>query len=210
MKRVSLLLGAGAWVLASCVGNPEGKKAETMDSVDLAESAGLGTELAVDTTDSKVEWLGKKVSGQHHGVVGIKSGSLFVDEGKLTGGSFIIDLNSIYNLDLEGEYKGKLESHLKSEDFFHVENHPEATFEITEVKNGAEAGQVVISGNLTIRGVTKNITFDANVEEASDSAVKATADFNIAREDWGVSYAGQADDLISKEINLKITLVAGA
>ncbi len=210
MKSVFFLLSAGALVLASCVGNPEGKRAETTDSVDLTEVAGSGSELTVNTGDSKVEWLGKKVSGQHHGVVDIKSGSLFVDEGKLTGGNFVIDLNSIEDLDLEGEYKNKLEGHLKSADFFDVENHPEATFEITEVRDGAEAGQAIISGNLTIRGVTKNITFDANVEEATDTSVKATADFNIAREDWGVNYAGQADDLISKEINLKITLVAGA
>lgn len=210
MKKAFLFLGAGALVLASCVGNPEGKKAETTDGVELTEGIGGGSELAVSTTDSKVEWLGKKVSGQHNGEVGIKSGSLFVDNGKLTGGNFVIDLNTINNHDLEGEYKGKLEGHLKSADFFDVENHPEATFEITEVKDGAGAGQVVISGNLTIRGVTKNITFDANVEEATDSAIKATADFNIAREDWGVNYAGQADDLISKEINLKITLVARA
>ena len=209
MKKVFLFLSAGALVLASCVGNPEGKKAETTDSVELTEGIGSGSELAVSTTDSKVEWLGKKVSGQHNGVVDIKSGSLFVDEGKLTGGSFVIDLNTITDLDLEGEYKGKLEAHLKSDDFFDVENHPEATFEITQVTDGAEAGQVLVSGNLTIRGVTKNITFDANVEEVTESSVKATADFNIAREDWGVSYAGQADDLISKEINLKITLVAG-
>ncbi len=210
MKKAFLFVGAGALVLASCVGNPEGKKAETTDSVELTESIGSGAELAVSTSDSKVEWVGRKVSGQHNGDVAIKSGSLFVDEGKLTGGNFVIDLSTINALDLSGEYKDKLDGHLKSEDFFDVANHPEATFEITEVRDGAEAGQVVVSGNLTIRGVTKNITFDANVEEVTDSAVKATADFNIAREDWGVSYAGQADDLISKEINLKITLVAGA
>jgi polyisoprenoid-binding protein YceI len=210
MEKVFLSLAAGALVLASCVGNPEGKKAETADSVETVASSDTGNELAVDTALSKVEWTGKKVSGQHHGDVQVKSGALTVDEGKLVGGNFVIDLTSINNLDLEGEFKGKLEGHLKSPDFFDVENHPEATFEITDVKDGATAGAVVISGNLTIRGVSKNITFDAQVEEASDTAVKATADFNIAREDWGVSYKGQADDLISKEINLKVTLVAGA
>ncbi len=210
MEKVFLSLAAGALVLASCVGNPEGKRAETTDGVDAVSLSDVGSNLAVDTESSNVEWTGRKVSGQHHGEVKIKSGALIVDEGKLVGGNFVIDLTSISNFDLDGEYKGKLEGHLKSEDFFDVENHPEATFEITDVKDGAEAGVVVVSGNLTIRGVTKNITFDANVEEASDTAVKATADFNIAREDWGVNYAGQADDLISKEINLKITLVAGA
>lgn len=210
MEKVFLSLAAGALVLASCVSNPEGKKAETADSVENVALSGGGSELTVDTTLSNVEWTGRKVSGQHHGHVKIKSGELTVDEGKLVGGNFVIDLTSINNLDLEGEYKGKLEGHLKSADFFDVENHPEATFEITEVKDGAEAGAVVIAGNLTIRGVSKNITFDAQVEESSDTALKATADFNIAREDWGVSYKGQADDLISKEINLKVKLVAGA
>lgn len=201
---------AGALVLASCVGNPEGKRAETSDNVTDAALSHTGSELAVDTEQSSVQWTGKKVSGQHHGEVQITSGALVVEEGNLVGGNFVIDLNTIVNHDLDGEYKGKLEGHLKSEDFFDVDNHPEATFEITNVQDGAEAGTVAISGNLTIRGVTKNITFDAQVQEASDAAVKATADFNIAREDWGVNYAGQADDLISKEINFKVTLVAGA
>lgn len=210
MEKALLVMTGAALVFASCVSNPDGKRAETTDSVEASETTAVGDALAVDTAASSVVWTGRKVSGQHHGTVKIKSGSLTVDGGKLTGGNFVIDLNTIDNQDLEGEYKGKLEGHLKSEDFFDVANHPEATFEITDVKDGSEAGVVVISGNLTLRGVTKNITFDAHVEEASDAAVKATADFNIAREDWGVNYAGQADDLISKEINLKVTLVAGA
>lgn len=210
MKQAFLLVGVGAFVLASCVGNPDGERAQTADGVELTERVGSGHELAVDAAASGIEWHGRKVSGAHHGTVDIKSGALFVDEGKVTGGNFVVDLNTINDLDLEGEWKDKLESHLKSDDFFDVENHPEATFEITGVTDGAEANIAVISGNLTIRGVTKNITFDAHVEEATETGVKASTDFNILREDWGVSYAGQADDLISKEINLKITLVAGS
>ena len=196
--------------LASCVSNPEGKRAETSDHVAEAALSHAGNELTVDTEQSSVQWTGRKVSGQHHGEVQITSGALVVEEGELAGGNFVIDLNTITNHDLDGEYKGKLEGHLRSADFFDVDNHPEASFEITNVQDGAEDGTVAISGNLTIRGVTKNITFDAQVQEVSDASVKATADFNIAREDWGVNYAGQADDLISKEINFKVTLVAGA
>ncbi|MEC3880850.1 YceI family protein [Parapedobacter sp. 10938] len=210
MEKVVLTMVAGALLLTSCVSNPEGKRAETSENVEEAAHSHTANQLAVDTAQSTVQWTGRKVSGEHHGDVQVKSGTLTVEENKLVGGSFIIDLTTITNHDLEGEYKGKLEGHLKSADFFDVDNHPEANFEITNVEEGAEAGHVVISGNLTIRGVTKNITFDAQVHEASASAVKATADFNIAREDWGVNYAGQADDLISKEINFKVTLVAGA
>lgn len=208
MKKVFLFLSAGAFVLASCVGNPEGKKAETTDGVEVAEVA--GTELAVNTAESTVEWTGKKVTGQHHGTVDITSGTLLVDGDQLVGGNFVIDLNTITNLDMEGEYKEKLEGHLKSEDFFDVANHREATFEITGVSASSEAGVFVVSGNLTIRGVTKNITFDAQVAELSATSANVKADFNIAREDWGVNYTGQADDLISKEINFKINLVAAA
>ncbi|WP_262245654.1 YceI family protein [Parapedobacter soli] len=209
MKKVTLLMVAGALVLASCVGNPEGKRAEVSDDVAEAATSQAGTELTVDTGLSMVHWTARKVSAEHHGDVQIESGALVVDNGKLVSGNFVIDLSTIANHDLDGEYKGKLEGHLKSADFFDVDNHPHATFEITNVQDGAEAGNIIVSGNLTIRGVTKNITFDAQVQEASDTAVKATADFNIAREDWGVNYAGQADDLISKEINFKVTLVAG-
>lgn len=209
MEKLFLTVAAGALVLSSCVSNPEGKKAETTDSVETTAAAGEGTTLAVDTEASEVVWTGRKVSGQHHGTVDIKSGSLTVNNGQITGGNFVIDLTTITDQDLEGEYKGKLEGHLKSADFFDVENHPEATFEITGVEQGAEGGLVKVSGNLTLRGISKNITFDANVQEATDTSVKATADFNIAREDWGITYSGKADDLISKEINLKVTLVAG-
>lgn len=209
MKKVFLFLTAGALVLASCVGNPEGKRAETTDTVDVVETAEVGTELKVNTADSRVEWLGKKVSGAHHGIVNISSGTLIVSDNQLIGGDFVIDLNTITNLDMEGEYKEQLEAHLKSEDFFDVENHPEATFEITRVEEGEADGALVVSGNLTIRGTTKNITFDAEASELSETSAKFFADFNIAREDWGVNYAGQADDLISKEINFKVTLVAG-
>lgn len=207
MKKVALFFAAGAFILTSCVGNPEGQRAETTESVEETET--VGTELPVDASASSIKWLGKKVSGEHYGDVLIKSGSLLVNEGKLTGGNFVIDANSINTQDMEGEYKDKLDGHLRSEDFFDTANHPEVTFAITSVTDGANDGEVVVSGNLTMRGVTKNITFDATVTEVSETSVRANADFNIARKDWGVSYAGQADDLISEEFNLKIDLVAG-
>jgi len=209
MKKTFLFLTAGAMVLASCVGNPEGQRADTTDSVEV-EGVAEGTELSVNTAESRVEWLGKKVSGQHHGTVDIASGTLLVNGDQLVGGHFVVDMNTITDLDLEGEYKEKLEAHLRSDDFFDVDNHPESTFEITSVQEGSADSVIVVSGNLTIRGTSKNITFDANVVELSETSARITADFNIAREDWGVNYAGQADDLISKEINLKINLVAGA
>ena len=207
MKKVVLFFAAGAFVLTSCVSNPEGQRAETTDSV--AEVDAVGTELPVNSDASTVKWTRNKVTGEHFGEVKITSGVLLVNDGKLTGGNFVADLNTIDVQDMEGEYKDKLDGHLRSDDFFDVANHPEASFVITSVADGANDGEVVISGNLTMRGVTKNITFNANVTEVSENSVRANADFNVAREDWGVNYAGQADDLISKEFNLKIDVVAG-
>lgn len=207
MKNFVLFGAVASLVLASCAGNPEGKKAETSDSVEVAKKV-TGTSYTVDTAQSTLYWKGTKVSGFHEGTVDIKSGAIFVDNGALVGGNFVLDMNTINSTDLEGEYKGKLDGHLKADDFFAVASHPEASFEISEVKAGATAADVVISGNLTIKGITKNITFDAKVDEISDTVVKSSADFNILREDWGVNYEGKKDDLISKEINFKVTIVA--
>lgn len=207
MKKLILFSAAAVMVLASCVSNPEGKKADTTDSVETVEQI-TGEVYKVDPAQSQLVWTGSKVSGQHHGTVDIKSGELLADNGVITGGNFVLDMNTINTQDLEGEWKEKLDGHLKSEDFFDVANNPEASFELTSVQSGATEGSAVVSGNLTIKGVSKNITFDVTVEEFTEETVKATADFNIAREDWGVNYAGQQDDLISKEINFKVTLVA--
>ncbi len=207
MSKFFLIPALAVALLTSCVDNPDGKKASTTDSTEIQQAA-TGASYTVDAAASKVEWKGKKVSGEHFGTVNIKSGSLLVDNGVLTGGNFVIDLNTISSTDLEGEWKEKLDGHLKAADFFDTEKFPEATFQITEAKQGSTTADYVISGNLTIKGVSKNITFDAKVAEATDASVKVDADFNIAREDWGVNYEGKQDDLISKEINFKISLVA--
>jgi len=210
MKKTLILLSVTAIFLTSCVSNPEGDKAQTTDATEVSAAATEGNTLVIDSASSEVKWHGKKVSGEHYGEVDITTGTLTVSqEGKLIGGNFAIDLNSIDVQDMEaGEFRDKLTGHLKSDDFFDVANHPAATFEITEVKEGATGNDQTISGNLTIRGITKNITFEAKTTELTSESIVADADFNIAREDWGVSYQGKADDLISKEINFKIKLVA--
>lgn len=207
MKKVMLSIAAAALFLASCVGNPEGEKAATTDAVETV--AADGAALDVDVTNSGITWTGNKVSGSHTGTINLQSGSLLVADGKLTGGQFIIDMSSLQNKDLtDPEYKGKLEGHLKADDFFAVDKYPTSKFDITEVKDLGN-GKASISGNLTIRETTKNITFDANVTESTAEKVVAQADFNINRKDWGVAYEGQKDDLISDEINFKINLQAG-
>ncbi|MBT8320298.1 MAG: YceI family protein, partial [Eudoraea sp.] len=81
----------------------------------------------VKTTESTVTWKGYKVTGSHYGNINLNSGSLSFDGDKLVGGEFVVDMSSLISTDLEGEYKGKLEGHLKSDDFFGVEKHPTST-----------------------------------------------------------------------------------
>lgn len=208
MKKILFVL-LGSAALYSCVDNPEGKKADTKDSVATVQPA-AGAELKVDTAASTVAWLGNKVTGSHNGIIRISSGNLFLQDGKLNGGKFTINMNSLANSDItDATYKAKLEGHLKSPDFFDVAKHPEATFEITGVKDLGN-NKVNISGNLTLRGVSKNISFDAAIVENTATSVKAKADFNINRHDWGITYPGQKDDAISQEINLKVDLQAKA
>mgnify|MGYP006384522273 CR=1 FL=1 len=205
MKKLFYVFGISGLLFTSCVGNPEGDKAETTDAVEVSET--VGTKLSVNTTDSKIVWTGRKVSGTHHGTIQITSGTINVENEKIVGGQFIIDMNTMVNQDQEGEWKGKLEGHLKSEDFFNVEKFPEAKLEITQVE-GNGVGVHKASANLTIKDVTNNITFDVNVTEISETSFKGTADFNIARADWGIVYTGKPDDLIAAEINFKIDLDA--
>lgn len=208
MKTALALFGVTTFLLASCVSNPEGERAATTDAIETSAIAD-GTTLAIDTSTSQVIWHANKVSKEHFGEISLTSGNINVSsEGKITGGNFTIDMNTIDVQDSEGDSRDKLTGHLKNEDFFDVTKFPTATFEITSVTEGATASDLVIGGNLTMHGITKNITFNAKVTESTPASVVADADFNVAREDWGITYTGKADDLISKEFNLKIKLIA--
>ena len=118
-------------------------------------------------------------------------------------------MTSIDDVDMkdDAKMKAKLEGHLKSEDFFNVEKFPKATFEITTItEEGASAN---ITGNLTIKDITKSVTFPAKITYGADKKpVSATANFNINRQLWNITYPGQPDNLIKDEINLDLNLIA--
>jgi len=126
------------------------------------------SEKNVDLKLSKVTWKGYKVTGQHEGTINLKEGKLIFADNKLVSGNFIIDMTTLGSTDLEGEWKGKLDGHLKSDDFFGVEKHPTANFVITKVENNGT--NYIVTGNLTIKNITNPITFDMTVNENSASA----------------------------------------
>lgn len=168
--------------------------------------ANEGDKKEVDVEKSTVTWKAYKVTGSHTGTVTLSSGALTFKDGTLNGGSFKVDMTSLVCTDLEGEYKGKLEGHLKSDDFFSVANHPSASIVFTSVeatgKNSYE-----VTGDLTIKGTTKPITFDLSVYGS-----KATASLKVDRAQYDVRYGSGSffenlgDKTIYDEFDLVVDL----
>ncbi|KYP16314.1 YceI family protein [Flavihumibacter sp. CACIAM 22H1] len=210
MKKAIFLFASVAALATACNNAPEGDAATTADA--QAAAAGSGASYSIDTTASVVEWVGTKPVGQHNGTLKIANGEFSIADGSITAGKFTIDINSLTDLDMEGEMKGKLEGHLKSADFFDAAKYPTASFVITAVEpvNGDSAATHKISGNLTLKDSTKNVSFPARVTVA-DNTVKAIANFNIDRTQWGMYYGNDqslGDKFIRPEVNIKLNINA--
>ena len=159
---------------------------------------------SVNTSQSTILWKGYKVTGSHQGTIAIKSGVLEFDNETLVGGSFVMDMPSITVTDLEGEYKGKLEGHLKSDDFFGVEKHTTSTLTFTDVKSvGKNAYE--ITADLTVKSITHPVTFKLSVYGS-----QATASLKIDRTKYNIRYGSSSffDDLKDKAIYDEFDIVA--
>lgn len=156
----------------------------------------------IDATTSSIHWLAKKIVGQHEGTINFQGGHLEMTQGKLTGGQFTVDMNSLTATDLTGDYLGKLNGHLKNEDFFNVTNHPTSTLSFTSVKE-IESGKYSVTGDLTIKNITKSITF-----ELSLTAGQATTTLTVDRTKYDIKYASGSffDNLGDKTIEDNFTL----
>ncbi|MCX6194335.1 MAG: YceI family protein [Cytophagales bacterium] len=179
-------------------------------ALGLISIAGVAAPKIVNLNKSasSIAWLAKKVTGEHNGTVGISAGALNVDGNKLIGGNFTIDLKTIKDLDLtDPGYNQKLVGHLSSGDFFEVEKFPTATFVITKV-----AGKQV-TGNLTAKGITKSITFPAEIT-VKGGKVTAKANITIDRTDFNIRYNSKkffesiGDKAIYDDFALTVSLVS--
>ena len=121
-----------------------------------------GEKKEIKVDNSKLVWKGYKVTGSHEGTVDINSGALIFKEGVLTGGNISINMRSIESTDLTGEYKGKLEGHLKSDDFFGVENFPTASLKLNKVKPAGK-NSYTATGDMTIKGITNTVDLEISV-----------------------------------------------
>ena len=203
-------------VLSACHQTAEGDKAKAVESRQSAVAK--GTTYSVDTSASKIIWVGTKLNVRHRGNLKILSGSLGVADGTINSGMIMINVSSLSNEDLKEKEKFKLEGHLKSADFFDVNKFPTAQFQITGIQKFDPEKSVSvlpgathrISGNLILRGVSRNVTFPAEIK-MDEKKLVAIADFNINRADWGMNYKGANNPqnwLISKDVNIKLHIVA--
>jgi polyisoprenoid-binding protein YceI len=219
MKYTLLLLAIGAALFASCQSDPKADNAQTGEAQQVTTPAG-GTTYKADLAQSRVEWTGTKPVGQHHGSMNLKDGSLKVDNGNVTGGTFTIDMSTLKVLDKDTAGTSKLAGHLSSGDFFDVAKYPTAAFEITNIKSGIDsaAGKELVmkdathtvTGNLTLKGTTKSVTFPAKLA-VNEAMVTADANFNIDRTQWGLVYGNDqslGDKFIRPTVNIQLHLVA--
>ena len=203
MNRILSLLSLVALLgLSACAGVGDAPEATTGEAVDIAEAAGVT--LAIDTSRSEMNWKAAKVTRQHDGGFHDFNGTVTLAGQEVTGVNLDIDLNSIWS-DSE-----RLTGHLKSDDFFDVAQYPAATFESSAILPADSAGAThLVSGNLTMHGVTRSVTFPAAITVV-DGGVAATADFIINRRDWEINYDGAADDLVRDDVRILFDVVAGA
>ena len=169
--------------------------------------------VRVDAEKSTVKWKGSKIStDSHEGLIQIEKGVLMINHGTLVGGEISIDMTSISNTDIEGRKKERLEGHLKSDDFFDVEKHPLSTISITKATK-TEGNNYSIVADLTIKGITHSITFDAEVN-IRKIAFFAKAKIKIDRTKWNIKFhSGNyfedlGDKLILDEIELDVSLLS--
>ncbi|HYE75383.1 MAG TPA: YceI family protein [Blastocatellia bacterium] len=208
IRLLSLISFCAVLMLFAACANPADNAAKAVVSEAVsptpAAAATQGTKLAFANESSSIDFVGSKVTGTEAGSFKKFSGAIDLVEEKPEKSRVTveIDLSSV-------EAKvGKLTEHLKSPDFFDVAKYPQATFVSTEIKPGGEKGAShTVTGILDLHGVKKNISFPATINVASD-AVTVASEFAINRKDFGIVYAGKADDLIRDEVVLKLSVKA--
>lgn len=202
---VFFIVLSGLVLVAAC-GNPATNKSQavTGEATKAASPQTAGAQTyPITPAHCKIEFVGSKVTGSHNGSFQKFSGEIHYTGDPTTSHVTIsMDTNSITTDD------PKLTEHLKTADFFDVAKYPQAKFESTAIKPGGDKGAShTVTGNLTLHGVTKSVTFPATISATGDT-ITVNSDFAINRKDFGINYAGAADNLIRDDVVLKLTLHA--
>ncbi|MCB1307098.1 MAG: YceI family protein [Leptospiraceae bacterium] len=159
------------------------------------------TPRRIDNGQSTFEFVGAKLTGDHTGGFGTWNGTAYFEANELKAVEVIINAGSIF-ADAD-----RLTGHLRSPDFFDVEQYPDIRFVGHTIEAGGEGGTHTVTGNLTMRGVTRQISFPVTVSQEGD-LVRADSAFTINRFDWGIEYPGKPDDLIREQVLVRFNLVS--
>jgi polyisoprenoid-binding protein YceI len=165
----------------------------------------------VDLTKSSISWEAKKLTGGHTGFIDLTSGSLVFNGKKLAGGNFVANMASLRTMD-NGKPNGGLDKHLKADDFFGVDKNPASSFVIKKVVGAGN--NVIVTGDLTMKGITNSITFPATLTWNADKTISATADkIEIDRTKFGIQYRSKSifsdigDKMIEDNFTIAVKLV---
>lgn len=217
-KNVLTLLAVAALTLTACNGN---KTSDTDGAMESKEASEAAIKYTVDAENSLIDWTGGKVAGGNHtGTINLQEGEVFVEEGVVTIGKFVIDMGTITVTDLtEEDGKANLEAHLKgdaedkADHFFNVGKFPTATFELVNINE--KDGKTFVEGNLTMKGQTNAIGFPAAVDVTDTDVTISSDEFEIDRTKWGVNYNSGSvfedlagDNIIKDNITVKLTVKA--
>jgi polyisoprenoid-binding protein YceI len=204
--------------LAACDNNPaEGKVAAKVEEVQQAPAAppaapaapaaaaptAATTKYNIAPDNSKVEFIGAKVTGKHNGSFKAFTGSIQAQGASAEGGSVNVEIE-VGSLEADVE---KLTGHLKSPDLLDAAQFPKASFASTAVTSKGADAQYNVTGNFTLHGVSKQLSFPATIRVQADK-VEADAEFAINRKDFGIVYPGKPDDLIKDEVLIKLSIRA--
>lgn len=203
-QTLNALIGAMALTLVVGCSDPADNvsQATVGSAADTSANAVPTGKAYVISSDSKIGFVGSKVTGSHDGGFNEFSGNILIADGAIAPGSKVtIDMDSLWS------DNDRLTGHLKNADFFEVETYPESVFEVTSSESTADG--VMLTGNLTLHGVTKSIQIPATVA-VDDSTVKLNSEFSINRFDFGIAYKGAADDLIRDRVVIKLDVTANA
>jgi|TARA_B110000483_G_C18178070_1_gene535804 polyisoprenoid-binding protein YceI len=206
MKKIFILSSALVMALAVTSCSSKTETATTEKAVEKkVEMEALSFNL--NTEASTLEWKGTMVGiYSHTGTLNITEGSVMTENGNIIGGKVVIDMSSMQATDenydpSKDQTKENLIGHLQSPDFFDVANNPTASFVIKSVNGN------ILTGDFTLRGVTKEESITLADVKVSEKGFEATSSFKINRQDYGVIYkSSMADMVLSDDLEITIAI----
>lgn len=212
--KLTCLIGL---VIAPILGGHTEEAAELTNETEVVEDAAINAKLSgvyiVDIEQTTVNWSGKSFKSGHVGSIRVKEGKLKTENGQVSGGNISIDMLSIVCTDIkDAKDNADFIAHMQSDDFFSTEKFQSAGLEIISLTPKAD-NLYTVQANLTIKGITKPVTFDANMLAAENNTLKAEATLVFDRTEFDIKYKSKkfgalADKFIYDEVSLEISLLA--